>query len=82
MPSTRSTPVPLHYRAFESGAPLVILHGLFGCWPNSYPVAQALADRFRVFAVDQHNHGDAGHAEPLDYEHLADDVRTFLEGPG
>ena len=82
MPSTRSTPVPLHYRAFGSGVPLVILHGLFGCWHNWYPVARALADRFRVFAVDQRNHGDSGHAEPLDYEHLADDVRSLLDELG
>ncbi len=82
MPSTRSTPVPLPYRAFGSGAWLVILHGLFGCWHNRYPVARALAGRFRVLAVDPRNHGDSGHTAPLDYEHPADDVRTFPEGPG
>jgi esterase len=82
MTSTGFAPAPLHYRAFGSGPPLVILHGLFGCWHNWYPVARALADRFRVLAVDQRSHGDSVRAEPLDYEHLAGDVRGLLDGLG
>lgn len=82
MPRTLSTPVPLHYRVFGDGPPLVILHGLFGCWHNWSPVARALSDRFRVLAVDQRNHGESGHAEPLDYERLCDDLRSLLDELG
>jgi len=69
----------LHYKAFGAGPPLVILHGLFGCWHNWYPVATALSNEFRVLAVDQRNHGDSFHAEPHDYNHLADDLLRLLD---
>jgi esterase len=79
MTSTESTPAGLHYQSFGSGPPLVILHGLFGCRHNWYPVARALADRFRVLAVDQRNHGGSFHAEPLDYDQLAGDLLRFMD---
>lgn len=79
MTSTDRAQATLHYKAFGSGPPVVILHGLFGCWHNWYPVARALGDRFRVLAVDQRNHGDSFHAEPLDYDQLAEDLLRLLD---
>lgn len=79
MTPTDRDPSVLHHKSIGSGPPVVVLHGLFGCWHNWVPVAQALADRFRVVLADQRGHGDSFHAEPLDYDHLADDLRRLLD---
>jgi 2-succinyl-6-hydroxy-2,4-cyclohexadiene-1-carboxylate synthase len=46
-------------REWGSGAPLVLLHGFTGCAELWTPLANALADRWRVVAVDLLGHGDS-----------------------
>lgn len=62
----------------SSGAPLIVLHGLFGSRENWHPMCLRLAHRFRVFALDQRNHGASPHASPMDYPTMAEDVREFI----
>ena len=71
---------PHHLRAREygSGAPLIILHGLFGSWENWHPVAKALSLRFTVHVVDQRNHGGSFHSSRLDYDAMAEDIRAVF----
>jgi esterase len=78
----KSTPPPqhLHVRIYGSGAPLIILHGLFGSWENWHPVAKALAGRFTVHIVDQRNHGSSFHSPRCDYDAMAEDLRDFMAG--
>jgi len=71
-------PHHLHVRVYGSGAPLIILHGLFGSWENWHPVAKALSGRFEVHVVDQRNHGDSFHSSRLDYDAMAEDVRDLM----
>jgi len=71
-------PQHLHAREYGSGAPLIILHGLFGSWVNWHPVAKALSHRFTVHVVDQRNHGDSFHRRRFDYDAMAEDIRDFM----
>jgi len=69
----------LHFRSYGAGAPLVILHGLFGSLDNWHTVSQRLGGHFHVLAVDQRNHGRSPHCPEMDYRLMADDVAEFLD---
>jgi pimeloyl-ACP methyl ester carboxylesterase len=71
--------VQLFFRERGSGAPLVILHGLWGASENWLPVANRLSDRFRVILPDLRGHGRSPHADPMDYETMSDDVAALVE---
>lgn len=72
----------LHLRRQGGGAPLVLLHGLFGSNENLGGVARALADEFAVHALDLRNHGRSPHGDAMDYATMAGDVRDTLEALG
>jgi esterase len=69
----------LHCKRYGAGAPLLILHGLFGCWDNWHPVAKALSQRFCVYVPDLRNHGDSFHSPQFDYDAMAGDIQTLLD---
>lgn len=66
----------------ESGTPLVILHGVFGSADNWLTVAKVLGERYRVFTVDQRNHGRSPHSHEFDYEVMAADLHEFITDQG
>ena len=69
----------LFYRELgEKGQPLVILHGLFGSSDNWLTQAKMLADQYRVYLIDQRNHGQSPHDDVFNYDVLADDLHEFL----
>src|SRR4051812_21746369 len=76
----------LHYRKYgedESTRPvLIILHGLFGSLSNWNTIANRLAGRFTVYALDQRNHGLSPHSDRFDYPTLAADLRDFMQQRG
>ena len=45
--------------------PLVLLHGLFGQARNFAQIQRTLAQRWRVIALDQRNHGASPHAPDM-----------------
>ena len=72
-----------HYLEWgDPGAPpLVLLHG-FGSVARSWDhVSLALADRFRVLALDQRGHGDSDWAPDGNYtvRVMADDLQSFAD---
>jgi pimeloyl-ACP methyl ester carboxylesterase len=70
----------LAYREFGAGRPLIILHGLFGQSDNWNTLAKNFAEAgFRVFTIDQRNHGLSPHSEEWTYEAMADDLNEFIE---
>lgn len=69
----------LNFREQGEGPPVVILHGLFGSLENWAYVAQQLAPEFRVFSVDQRNHGRSPHHDEMSFPVLAADLATFLD---
>jgi esterase len=69
----------LHFRQYGPGhgEPVILLHGLFGSHDNWHTLSQRLAERWRVWAVDQRNHGHSPHAAEMNYPVMADDVARF-----
>ena len=63
----------------EKGQPLVILHGIFGSSDNWLSVAKVLSEHFRVFLLDQRNHGQSPRSEDFSYQEMAADLKEFLE---
>jgi pimeloyl-ACP methyl ester carboxylesterase len=68
----------LHFQNYGQGAPLIILHGLFGSLENWHSISQNLAADFQVFAVDQRNHGRSHHAAEMSYQLMAEDLKEFM----
>jgi len=69
----------LHYQAYGTGPPLVVLHGLFGSLDNWHSISLKLSERFRVLAVDQRNHGRSPHSDEMTYSAMAADVSSLLQ---
>lgn len=68
----------LNFRTYGAGPPLVILHGLFGSLNNWHSQATLLGEQFRVFTVDQRNHGGSPHAPAMSYAAMAEDLEEFI----
>ncbi len=60
------------------GPPLVLLHGLFGQARNFAQLQRTLAQRWRVIALDQRNHGASPHAPDMRYATMAEDLLETL----
>lgn len=70
--------LPLVYYTWESAGAsdgdIVLLHGYLDHALSFAPVAEALAQRWRVFAIDHRGHGDSGHLGAGGYYHFPDYV--------
>ena len=66
-------------QAGDTGPAIVILHGVFGSSDNWLTISKTIAGRgYRVFALDQRNHGQSPRANDQDYTSMATDLREFL----
>jgi esterase len=74
--------VALAATEYGDGEPVAILHGLFGAGRNWATIAQRLATRHRVIALDLRNHGASPWADAMDYPAMAGDVRTAMLARG
>lgn len=74
--------VALAATEYGEGEPVAILHGLFGAGRNWSTIAQRLAARQRVIALDLRNHGASPWAETMDYLEMAEDVRAAMLARG
>jgi esterase len=72
----------LAYREYGRGQPLIILHGLFGSSDNWHSMCKLLGESFRVFALDQRNHGGSPHSWEMNYHLMAEDLHDFLNQQG
>jgi pimeloyl-ACP methyl ester carboxylesterase len=68
----------LHFQAYGAGAPLIILHGLFGSLDNWHSMSLQLGEHFHVLAIDQRNHGHSPHSSEMNYAVMAEDVSEFM----
>jgi pimeloyl-ACP methyl ester carboxylesterase len=57
---------------------MIILHGFLGSCDNWLTVSKQIATQFRVFLVDQRNHGRSPWADTQTYEAMADDLKDFI----
>lgn len=72
----------LEYQSFGDGAPLVIVHGLYGSGRNWGVIAKRLSDERRVITVDMRNHGSSPWFQTHSYPELAEDLAEVLDGIG
>jgi len=68
----------LHYQRFGEGAPLLILHGLFGSLDNWQTVSRLLGESYQAISVDLRNHGRSPHSEAFGYEVMAEDLLELM----
>jgi pimeloyl-ACP methyl ester carboxylesterase len=70
----------LHYKQLgDSGPDLIILHGLLGSLDNWITIAKQLAGKYRVWLVDQRNHGKSPHSEDHSFRLMADDLKQLMD---
>ncbi|WP_421876155.1 alpha/beta fold hydrolase [Pacificispira sp.] len=69
----------LAYSEIGDGAPLVVLHGLFGNKRNWGAIAKSLAEEYRVITVDLRNHGESPWDSDMAYPVMAADVAALIE---
>ncbi|MFM9984900.1 MAG: alpha/beta fold hydrolase [Flavobacteriales bacterium] len=67
----------LFVKTLGEGRPLIILHGLFGSGDNWITHAREFANHFKVYLIDQRNHGHSPHSEEFSYKAMADDLLEF-----
>jgi esterase len=67
---------------YGEGAPVAILHGLFGSGRNWATIARRLEADHRVVAFDLRNHGVSPWAATMDYAEMAEDVRSAMLARG
>ena len=72
----------LNHKSLGEGPPLIILHGLFGMLDNWKTFAKEIQNQFKVYLVDQRNHGRSFHADEMDYSLMANDLNKFRERQG
>lgn len=68
----------LYFRTLGSGAPIVIMHGVFGTSDNWITVSKELAKTNQVYLLDLRNHGQSPHSDLFNYAEMAKDLDEFL----
>ncbi len=72
----------LFYKTLGEGQPLLILHGLFGSADNWQTLARTFAEEFKVFLIDQRNHGHSPHSAEHSYALMANDLYDLVAEEG
>mgnify|MGYP005990690819 CR=1 FL=1 len=62
----------------ESGAPLILIHGLFGSLENLGVVARQLSDTYCVYALDLPNHGRSSHLKDMTLKNTAHAIVDWM----
>ena len=73
----------LNYKKYgESGAVVIIIHGIFGMLDNWQYHAKLLSEKYQVISVDARNHGKSFHADTMSYEEMATDIIVLADSIG
>lgn len=72
----------LHYRTIGEGKPLFILHGLFGSADNWQTLGKRFAEHYKVYFVDQRNHGHSPHSDEFSYDLMVEDFHALVTDLG
>lgn len=72
-------PLPLNFKIYGSGDPIIILHGFMGSLDNWQTFAKQLAEDYMVITVDQRNHGKSPHDDDFSYDLMAEDLKELME---
>ncbi|MFM5503315.1 alpha/beta fold hydrolase, partial [Aeromonas veronii] len=72
----------MNFKEQGQGAPVVLIHGLFGSLDNLGLLARPLGEQYRVISVDLRNHGASFHSDEMSYPAQAADVLALLDHLG
>jgi pimeloyl-ACP methyl ester carboxylesterase len=62
----------------DRGKDVIILHGLLGSLDNWQTIARELSGQYKVWVIDQRNHGRSPHTDDISYRLMAEDVLQFM----
>lgn len=71
--------IPLNFKIYGSGDPIIILHGFMGSLDNWQTFAKQLAEDYMVITVDLRNHGKSPHDEGFSFGLMAEDLMELME---
>ena len=69
----------LNFRTIGEGAPLIILHGFFGSADNWQTIGKELGNHFKVYLIDQRNHGLSPHDDIFNYDVMTADLLELFK---
>jgi pimeloyl-ACP methyl ester carboxylesterase len=69
----------LFFREEGEGFPIVIVHGLYGSSDNWLTVGKKLGAAYKVFMIDQRNHGRSPNSDEHSYEAMKTDLADFFD---
>jgi len=69
----------LFFRVEGEGFPIVIVHGLYGSSDNWLTVAKKLSTNYKVYMIDQRNHGRSPNSEEHTFEAMKNDLAEFFD---
>ncbi|WP_100639351.1 alpha/beta fold hydrolase [Marinobacter salexigens] len=72
----------LNHRITGEGAPLILMHGVFGAQENLGAIARKFHTQWQVHALDLRNHGSSFHTDTMDYPSMAGDVIAYMDAQG
>lgn len=72
----------LFFRTEGEGRPLLVLHGMFGSADNWKTHAKTLSKDFKVYLIDQRNHGHSPHSDDFNYDLMAEDLYELVAEEG
>ncbi|TRX72308.1 alpha/beta fold hydrolase [Carboxylicivirga sp. M1479] len=67
-----------HREYGHAGPTLVILHGLYGASDNWVSIARQLEKDYRIYILDQRNHGQSPHSPVHDFDSMSEDLLEFF----
>jgi len=71
--------VEMNFKTVGEGKNLIILHGLFGSLDNWMSLAKQWSKTYKVWLVDQRNHGRSPKVDEFSYLHMAKDLENFID---
>jgi len=69
----------LNHKLLGSGAPVLLIHGLFGALDNLGRLAKHLSEKHQVISIDLPNHGNSFHTDNNSYHSIVEHVIALLD---
>jgi len=69
----------LFFREEGEGFPIVIVHGLYGSSDNWLTVGKKLSSNYKVYMIDQRNHGRSPNSDEHSFEAMKNDLAEFFD---
>lgn len=72
----------LNYKTYGTGAPLIIMHGLFGSGDNWRTIARMMESQYQCIVVDMRNHGRSPHDPEMNFHVMTEDIVELMTDLG